>query len=66
MVLVQRHALQQVVEELCRHRRVYAWAAGHEHVDLVHALDVAGRKPLIGFSVERLCFCRRTETEAMN
>lgn len=51
VVFVQGHALQQVVEQLRRHRRVDAGTAGHEHVDLVHALNVARRKPLVGFSV---------------
>lgn len=59
VVFVQGHALEQVVEELCRHRCVHAGTAGHKHVHLVHALDVAGRKPLVGFSVKRLRFCRR-------
>lgn len=58
VVFVQGHALQQVVEQLRRHRCIDAGTAGHKHVDLVHALDVASCKPLIGFSVQRLCFCR--------
>lgn len=65
MVLVQGHALQQVVEQLRRHRCVDAGAAGHEHVHLVHALDVAGCKPLVGFSVKRLSFCRTRRREEM-
>lgn len=51
VVLVQGHALQQVVEQLGRHCGVNAGTAGHEHVDLVHALDVAGGEPLAGFLV---------------
>lgn len=52
VVLVQRHALQQVVEELGRHCGVYARTVGHKHVDLVHALDVASCEPLAGFPAE--------------
>lgn len=65
MVFVQGHALQQVVEELRRHRGVDAGAAGHEHVHLVHALNVAGCKPLVGFPVKRLCFCGMERREVM-
>lgn len=57
VLLVEGHALQQVVEQLRRHRGVDARTAGHEHVDLVHALDVAGGEPLAGFLVERVGFC---------
>lgn len=61
VVLVQGHALQEVVEELRRHRGVDAGTAGHERVDLVHALDVARREPLAGFSAQCVRFCGRKE-----
>lgn len=62
VVLVQGHALQQVVEQLRRHRGIDARTAGHEHVDLVHALDVAGGEPLAGFLVERVSFCKKEQS----
>lgn len=65
VVLIQGHALEQVVEELRRHGGVYPRTAGHEHVDLMHALDVAGCKPLTGFSVECVCFCEGKEKETV-
>lgn len=64
VVLVQRHALQQVVEQLSRHCGVDARAAGHEHVDLVHALDVASGEPLAGFPVQGVRFCRGKEEQS--
>lgn len=57
VVLVQRHALQQMVEKLGRHCCVDPRTAGHERVDLVHALDVAGCKPLTGLPVQSVLLC---------
>ena len=62
VVLVQGHALQEVVQKLRRHRGIYPGTAGHKHVDLVHALDVAGCKPLTGFVAQCVWFCGRRET----
>lgn len=63
VVLVQGHALQQMVEQLRRHRRVDAGTVGHEHMDLVHALDVPGGEPLAGFSVQRIGLCLKKKKE---
>lgn len=65
VLLVQGHALEQVVEQLRRHCRIDAGTAGHKHVHLVHALDVSGCKPLAGVPVKRLCFCRMNMFQVM-
>lgn len=65
VVFVQGHALEQVVEELRRHCCIDARTAGHKHMDLVHTLNVASCKPLIGFPVKRLSFCRMKMLEVM-
>lgn len=56
LLIVQRHALQEVVQQLCRLSWVNSRAVGDKCVHVVHTLDVARCKSLTCFSVHGIHF----------
>jgi len=61
VLVVQGHALEEVVQQLRGHRLVDAGAAGHERVHVVHTLDVAGGETLARLPVHGVHFCGKME-----
>lgn len=57
LLVVQGHALQEVVQQLRSYCGVYSWTAGHEGVHIVHTLDVAGGKALTGLPLHSVHLC---------
>lgn len=61
VLVVQGHTLQEVVQQLRGHRGVDAGTGGHERVNVVHALDVAGGEALAGLPGHGIHFWGETD-----
>lgn len=66
VLVVQGHALQEVVQQLRGYRRVNSRTAGHESVHVVHTLDVACGEPLTGLPVHGVHLCGEKHKTAVS